>query len=84
MITTKYIGPTNFRGSRVKATSASASITLPWDPALNPSDNHDRAARALAEKLDLHGEWYRAAVDGGGYAYMRPLWHAFSRPQFGG
>ena len=51
-ITTKYIGPTNFRGSRVKATTESGiSITLGWNDALNSEENHVGAAIALMRKL---------------------------------
>ena len=56
-ILTRYIGPGNVRGSRVKATSSSgkASVTLPWDSALSSEDCHTLAARALCDKLDWHG-----------------------------
>lgn len=55
-IVTKFIGPTNYKGSRVKATADAGSITLHWDDALNSEDNHERAALALVLKfgwLDL-------------------------------
>lgn len=51
-ITTKYLGPTNFRGARVKATSQAGSLTLPWDDAKGIDDNHYAAALALAMKFD--------------------------------
>lgn len=79
MFTTKYIGPTNTRGSRVKATSAGgASVTLPWDCALNPWDNHLAAARALAVKLDMPGDYIGASLDGGGYVFIRSREPAFT------
>ena len=56
-ITTKHYGPTNHRGSRVKATCEAGSVTLPWDYALNTEKNHDKAALALAEKLGWVGGW---------------------------
>ena len=56
-ITTKYIGPTDFRGSRVKATAAGGNVTLEWDDSLNSTANHSAAASALASKLDWHGHW---------------------------
>ncbi len=49
-ITTKYIGPTNTRGSRVKAQADAGSLTLSWDDALSIEENHSRAAHALANK----------------------------------
>lgn len=57
-ITTRYIGPTNTRGSRVKATAAAGSVTLHWDCALNSENNHARAAKALADKFKWRGTWY--------------------------
>lgn len=57
-ITTKYIGPTNFRGSRVKATAQAGSVTIPWDCAHNADENHRLAARILATKLGWnYAEW---------------------------
>jgi hypothetical protein len=71
-ITTKYIGPTNVRGSRVKALSAAKNITLHWDYALNPDDNHRVAAETLAEKLGWEGCWYGGSLPGGnGNCYVR-------------
>lgn len=56
-ITTKYIGPTNSRGSRFKAVVEDGrSITVPYDHSLNSQDNHAQAALALARKLEWSGE----------------------------
>jgi hypothetical protein len=60
-ITTKYIGPTNVRGSRVKATAAAGSLTLGWDHALNPEANHLAAAQAFARKLGWTGTFHGGA-----------------------
>ena len=51
-IVTKYLGPTNTRGARVKATCDAGSVTVAWDYALNEEDNHNAAARALILKLE--------------------------------
>jgi len=61
-ITVKYLGPTNTRGARFKATSVAGakSVTLPYDYALNVSDNEWQAAKALILKLgwqDNVSEW---------------------------
>jgi hypothetical protein len=61
-IVTKYLGPTDFRGSRVKATADAGSITIGWDDALDTNENHDRAARALCIKLG----WKPRGLVGGG------------------
>lgn len=51
-IETKYIGPGNVRGSRVKATTASGiNINIEWDDGLNSEENHRAAALALMHKL---------------------------------
>ncbi len=73
VIITKYVGPTNARGSRVKAvtgdnnpaTGRPDSITISWDCALNSSDNHKAAAKALAERLKWEGEWHSGETDTG-------------------
>ena len=62
-ITTRYLGPTNVRGSRVKATAEAGSVTLSWNPALDIYWNHATAAMALANKFGWGGIWY-----GGGTA----------------
>lgn len=55
-ITTKYLGPTNTRGARIKATAACGSITIPWDHALDACGNHHAAACALARSKDWTDE----------------------------
>lgn len=55
-IVTKYLGPTNTRGARVKATADAGSVIIGWDHALNSDQNHTRAARKLAE----HFGWFEA------------------------
>lgn len=57
-ITTKYFGPTNFRGSRVKATCDAGSVTLSWDYGLNSDENHRAACEALIEKLGWGSDRY--------------------------
>lgn len=55
-IVTKFLGPTNNRGSRVKATMPSGkSVTIDWDHALDSEGNHNRAAARCYQKhiLDL-------------------------------
>ena len=71
-ITTKYMGPTNKRGSRVKATSANGnSITLSWDCGLGTDDNHDAAAVALCSKMDWpHDLVCGGSANGHGHVYV--------------
>ena len=50
-ITTKYLGPTNTKGARVKASYPYESLTVPWDYALSTFENHANAAKSLAVTL---------------------------------
>lgn len=71
-IVTKYFGPTNFRGARVKASAQAGSITISWDHALNADENHTAAAKAFAEKMKWDGAWSGGALpSGSGYCYVQ-------------
>ncbi len=50
-IETKYIGPTNYRGSRIKASCERGSITISYESVLNSEDAHIAAADALVAKF---------------------------------
>lgn len=70
-IVTKYIGPMNFRGSRVKAMAQAGSVTVEYDSALNVEANRDAACRALVAKYGWWGSWARgASPDGRGNVYV--------------
>ncbi len=56
-IVTRFLGPTNHRGSRIKATADAGSVTTSWDYALGPEENHTAAAKALAVKFGWKGTW---------------------------
>ena len=64
-ITTKFIGPTNARGARVKAVCEAGSITVNWDYAIGQDGNHDAAAKALAVKLGWDGAWFGGSMAAG-------------------
>jgi hypothetical protein len=64
-IVTKFFGPTNHRGSRVKASCEARSITVEWDCALDSDGNHDAAAQALAESMGWVPPHYGRLVGGG-------------------
>jgi len=52
-IETRYFAPTNHRGSRIVATSASGHRLIhDWDYSLGIEDNHYAAAKALQAKLE--------------------------------
>jgi len=78
-IRTKYLGPTDFKGSRVKATTSNGRSTIvSWDDALNPEANHTRAALVLAKRVGWTGAMI-AADDGASgyiYAFTRRTWES--------
>lgn len=70
-ITTKYLGPTNYRSARVKATCQAGSLITTWNHALNVNDNHDIAVHNLANKLGWTGLWIGGALPkGDGNCYV--------------
>lgn len=76
-ITTKYLGPTDTQGTRIKAvhTGAATSITVPYNYALSNGGNHKEAAAALAKKLEWNGEYI------GGHTKDGMVW-INSRPEY--
>lgn len=74
-IHTKYIGPSNTRGARVKAyTSDGRSVTIGYDHALNTEQAHFKAAQAFADKHlqyapDTTRMAYGGSADGKGYCF---------------
>lgn len=72
-IQTRYIGPTNYLGSRVKAYSEAfpRGVIVPFDYALNTEARHDAAARAFIVAKCWHGSWVRGgSPDGRGFVYV--------------
>lgn len=72
-IVTKYLGPTDHRGSRVSARAAAGRFTIPWDSALDTPANHRKAARGLADRfgwLDLNDLVGGSLPDSSGYAFV--------------
>lgn len=73
-IQTRYLGPTNARGARIKATAAAGSITIDYPHELSGQDCHAKAAQALVERLGWTGDYYGRLVGGqlpsGDYAFV--------------
>lgn len=80
-IETKYIGPTNFRGSRIKAIARrrNTNPTFPmrelslidsWDYSASAEENHARVAKLLAVKLKWAGRYVGGSLDGAGYVFV--------------
>jgi hypothetical protein len=51
-ITTRYIGPTNLRGTRISASAQAGRKFYPWQYHLNAEQNHRRAAAKFAEAMN--------------------------------
>lgn len=70
-IHTKYIGPTNFRGSRYKAYSTKdrKTITLGADDRLGLEGNHNAAAIAYCRMMNWGGKLISGGTDTG-YTYV--------------
>jgi hypothetical protein len=80
-ITVKFLGPTNTRGARWKATCDARSLTVSQDYALNPMANAMRVAKLLAAKLAWAGTWYGGHLPNSnphGYVFV----HASSSEEF--
>ena len=71
-IKTKYIGPTNYRGSRVKAECEALTIIIGWDDALDSEANHIAAARELCNRMVKRNE--KLYGNGAGYSWSLPFY----------
>ncbi len=70
-IETKYLGPTNTKGGRIKATAWAGSVTMPYDHALNAEDNHRAAALLLQTKFGWQGTFAQGGnAKGDGYVFV--------------
>ena len=69
-IQTRYFGPTNYRGSRIKATAAAGSVTISYPHELSGQACHRKAAQALAEKFGWKGELLGGQLANGDYAFV--------------
>lgn len=79
-ISTKYIGPTNYKGSRVKAECERGQITIEWDDALNTEENHIAACKALRLKFaNEDAKEYGQPISDN--PWMRPM--AYGSPKSG-
>ena len=73
-IFTKYLGPTNTRGGRIKAWAKSGgklSVTINYPHELSQSDAHAAAARALCERMNWRPvALHRGYAHGDGYVFV--------------
>ena len=65
-IQTKYLGPSNFRGARIKAFDCDGnSVTIPYPYELSGEDVHRKAAEALRDKMRWSGELIGGSIKSG-------------------
>jgi hypothetical protein len=70
-IHTKYLGPTNFKGGRIKATCSAGSVTISYPHDLNFEQAHAAAAMALVRKLGwLRLDWICGGGADGNYTFV--------------
>lgn len=66
-IVTRYIGPTNVRGARIKATASAGSVYIGYDEAgTTPEERHAAAAAKLSAKFGWDDPRYYGPLIGGG------------------
>lgn len=72
-ITTKYIGPTDYKGARIRVKAEGLpSILYHWNDGLNIDANHTAAAKAFAEEHEWAGQWCGGGLpDQTGNCYVR-------------
>jgi hypothetical protein len=70
-IETKYLGATNTKGARIKASAWGGSVTVPYNCALNTEGAHKAAADALIAKLGWTGAFAQGGnAKGNGYVFV--------------
>jgi hypothetical protein len=69
-ITTKFIGATNSRGSRIKATCEGGSATVGYRHDLSTIDAHKEAFVALVKKLGWKDYTWHIGGLGNGYVFV--------------
>jgi hypothetical protein len=71
IIKTRFLGPTNNRGARIKATCQAGSITIPYAYELASGGSHWLAAQKLIKKCGLQwGEKFTVGSDNNGYYFI--------------
>ena len=82
-IETRYLGPTNTKGGRIRARAWAGAITVPYDPALSSEDNHRAAAMALEAKYGWAPceHWATGCnAKGDGYVHIALGRHMWAKP----
>jgi len=75
-IQTKFFGPNNSKGDRIKVSSQAKTKWVGWDYGLGIDENHRSAALELIQELGWVGENYGSPIGGclkdGSYVWVLP------------
>jgi hypothetical protein len=70
-IITKYIGPTNHRGARIKAIAAAGNVTVPYEYGTDTEGAHRIAAVAFCDKFDWRFDHIAGGLPDGSLAWVK-------------
>lgn len=70
MIITKYLGPTNHKGSRIKAIGPLGSVTVARQGGEGIEESYDRAVKVYCDKLGPSCRTFVRGVDPSGHNYI--------------
>lgn len=80
IITTKYIGPTNTKGSRIQVKTWLKTHYVSWDSSLDSEENHSMAVAFVLYKINKerdYTQWHLTAggmmPDDSGYGFVVDL-----------
>lgn len=66
-IVTKWLSPTNYKPSRIKASCERGSVVVSWEYAKNVDENHAAAVEALLAKFDREDAAKYSTPNGNGW-----------------
>lgn len=73
-IETRYCGPTETKGSRIRASCEGGSLYVSYDNALDPEENHYAAVKKLCAKLGRDAaRFFGGSLDSGKYMAWVPV-----------
>ncbi len=72
-IEVKYLGPTNYKGSRLRAFCHAKSITVGYKSELNSEENHIYAATELLKRLgwDQYNHIFYGQLKNGNFVFVQ-------------
>lgn len=69
-VITKFFGPGNVRGARIKASAVAGHVWHEYTYELSADGNHQAAARKLIEKYGWGGNWHEGGMPDGNRCYV--------------